>query len=68
MYQVEVQVQTLRVPDWISRYCQPERFVLAVQCMSAVRKKLGLSAGMPQVERIAGAYSFVQVIGAEGSL
>ena len=27
MYQVEVQVQTLRVPDWISRYCQPERFV-----------------------------------------
>lgn len=63
MYQVEVQVQTLRVPDWISALLPAGAVCSAVQCMSAVRKKLGLSAGMPQVERIAGAYSFVQVIG-----
>lgn len=61
MYQVEVQVQTLRVP--VGSALLPAGAVCsAVQCMSAVRKNWA-SAGMPQVERIAGAYSFVQVIG-----
>ena len=63
MYQVEVQVQTLRVPDWISRYCQPERFVPLCSACPQYGKNWACPPGMPQVERIAGAYSFVQVIG-----
>ena len=63
MYQVEVQVQTLRVPDWISRYCQPERFVPLCSACPQYGKNWACPPGMPQGERTAGAYSFVQVIG-----
>ena len=53
MYQVEVQVQTLRVPDWISRYCQPERFVPLCSACPQYGKNWACPPGMPQVERIA---------------
>ena len=52
MYQVEVQVQTLRVPDWISRYCQPERFVPLCSACPQYGKNWACPPGMPQVELI----------------
>ena len=47
----------------ISRYCQPERFVPLCSACPQYGKNWACPPGMPQVERIAGAYSFVQVIG-----
>ena len=63
MYRVEVQVQTLRVSEWISRYCQPERFVPLCSACPQYGKNWACPPEMPRVQEFAKPYAYVQVIG-----
>lgn len=45
MYQVEVQVKTLTVPEWLEKYCQPEKFVPLCRECPQYGKNWSWSAG-----------------------
>ena len=62
MYQVEVQVKTLTVPEWLEKYCQPEKFVPLCRECPKYGKNWSCPPGMTTAA-LAGGYRYVQVIG-----
>lgn len=63
MYQVEVQVKTLTVPEWLEKYCRPEKFVPLCRECPQYGKNWSCPPGMTTAEALAGDYRYVQVIG-----
>lgn len=63
MYQVEVQVKTLTVPEWLEKYCRPEKFVPLCRECPQYGKNWACPPGMMTAEKIAGDYRYVEVIG-----
>ena len=63
MYQVEVQVKTLTVPEWLEKYCQPEKFVPLCRECPQYGKNWSCPPGMTTAAALAGGYRYVQVIG-----
>lgn len=63
MYQVEVQVKTLTVPEWLEKYCQPEKFVPLCRGCPQYGKNWSCPPGMTTAAALAGGYRYVQVIG-----
>ena len=62
MYQVEVQVKTLTVPEWLEKYCQPEKFVPLCRECPQYGKNWACPPGMTTAAALAGGYRYVQVI------
>ena len=59
MYQVEVQVKTLTVPEWLEKYCQPEKFVPLCRECPQYGKNWSCPPGMTTAEALAGDYRYV---------
>lgn len=63
MYQIQVQVKTLTVTEWLREYCHPEIYVpLCAECPEYGRN-WSCPPGTPKPESIVGDYRYVQVIG-----
>ena len=54
MYQVEVQVKTLTVPEWLEKYCQPEKFVPLCRECPQYGKNWSCPPGMTTAAALAG--------------
>lgn len=63
MYEVQIQVKTLKVSDWIARYCAPETFVPLCRECPEYEKNWSCPTGVPDVHAYAGKYPYVQIIG-----
>lgn len=63
MYKVQVQVETLKVSEWLEKYCCPEKFLPLCKRCPEYEKNWSCPEGVPDVKVLAGAYRYVQIIG-----
>ena len=63
MYEVQVQVKTLKVSDWLNRYCSPETFVPLCRACPEYEKNWSCPTGVPDAHAYAAKYKYAQIIG-----
>ena len=63
MYEVQVSVKTLKVSDWLARYCSPETFVPLCSACPEYKKTWSCPPGVPDAYAYAEKYQHVQIIG-----
>lgn len=63
MYEVQVRVVTVTVPEWTEKYCRPEIFVPLCRECPEYGKNWSCPPGVPPAEALVGKYRYAQVIG-----
>ena len=63
MYETEVRVVTMPVSEWMSRYCDPDRFVPACRECPEFGNRWSCPPGAPKAEALVGDLKTVEIIG-----
>lgn len=63
MYRVQVKVETVKVSDWLEKYCCPEKFLPLCKDCPEYGKNWSCPPGVPEVTSIVKKYRYAQIIG-----
>lgn len=63
MYKTQIRVETLKISEWLERYCEPEKFLPLCKECPEYGRNWSCPPNAPKVQELVQDYRFVQVIG-----